>query len=61
MGGALTVLEVVGMAGGREEDKAEALRLLACIAERGRQFKELLSESYGERGCYYNKVKRHFP
>ena len=48
VGGALTVLEVIGLRGGREGDKAEALRLLACIADRGRQFKELLCESYGE-------------
>ena len=48
MGGALTVLEVVGVRGGREESKAEGLRLLAVVAGRGRQFKELLCESFGQ-------------
>ena len=47
-GRALTVLEVVGLRGGREAGKAEGLRLLSAIADRGRQFKELLCESFGE-------------
>ena len=53
VGGALTVLEVVGMRGvGGEEGKSEGLRLLSVIASRGRQFKELLCEGYGENGTY---------
>lgn len=48
VGGALTVMEVIRLRGGQEEAKAEALALLSSIAERGRQFKELLCESYGE-------------
>ena len=48
VGGALTVLEVVGVRGGREENKAGGLRLLAVVADRGRQFRELLCESFGQ-------------
>ena len=48
VGGALTVLEVVGLREGREQAKAEGLRLLSVIAGHGRQFKELLCESFGE-------------
>ena len=47
MGGVLTVLEVVGLRGAREGCKAEALCLLTSIASKGRQYKELLCESYG--------------
>ena len=48
VGGALTVMEVVAMPEGKEEDKADALRLLLHISSRGRQYKELLCESFGE-------------
>ena len=48
VGGALTVMEVIGMRGGKEGAKAEGLRLLSSIASRGRQYKELLCESFGE-------------
>lgn len=48
VGGVLTVIEVIGLQGGREGARAKALRLLSSIATRGRQFKELLCESYGE-------------
>ena len=48
VGGALTVLEVVGLREGREHAKAEGLQLLSVIAGHGRQFKELLCESFGE-------------
>ena len=48
VGGALTVMEVIGQRGGKEGGKAEGLRLLSAIAGRGRQYKELLCESYGE-------------
>ena len=44
----LTVLEIVGLKSAREEDKAVALQLLTTIASKGRQYKELLCESYGE-------------
>ena len=50
VGGALTVVEILGVKQARETDKAEALRLLACIAAAGRQYKELVCESYG-RNC----------
>ena len=48
VGGMLTVLEVVGLRGGSDADKKEALTLLTSIANKGRQYKELLCESYGE-------------
>ena len=41
-------MEVIGMRGGKEGAKAEGLRLLSSIASRGRQYKELLCESFGE-------------
>lgn len=42
------MVEVIGLQRGREGGKAEALQLLSSIATRGRQFKELLCESYGK-------------
>lgn len=48
VGGMLTVLEVVGLKSANDDDKAEALRLLTMIANKGRQYKELICESYGE-------------
>ena len=47
MGGMLTVLEVVGLKSAKDADKVEALRLLITIANKGRQYKELICESYG--------------
>jgi len=47
VGGMLTVLEIVGLKSAKEEDKAMALQLLTTIASKGRQYKELLCESYG--------------
>ena len=44
----LTVLEIIGIKSSQEEDKTEAIRLLTSIANKGRQYKELLCESYGE-------------
>jgi len=44
----LTVLEIVGLMSAKEEDKVIALQLLITIASKGRQYKELLCESYGE-------------
>lgn len=47
VGGMLTVLEVVGLKSAKDGDKAEALRLLTVVANKGRQYKELICESYG--------------
>ena len=44
----LTILEVLGLKQSKEKDKTEALRLLMCIANAGRKYKELICESYGE-------------
>ena len=44
----MTVLEVVGLKSAKDADKAEALQLLTTIANKGRQYKELICESYGE-------------
>ena len=48
VGGVLTVLEILGLKQAKEEDKAEALRLLTCVANAGRKYKELTCESYGK-------------
>lgn len=48
VGGMLTVLEVVGLKSAKDGDKAEALSLLSITANKGRQYKELICESYGE-------------
>ena len=48
-------MEVIGLQRGvRESAKCEGLKLLSSIADRGRQFKELLCESFGENmiSCY---------
>ena len=47
VGGMLTVLEIVGLKSAKDSDKAEAIRLLTTIAHKGRQYKELMCESYG--------------
>ncbi|XP_064387854.1 armadillo-like helical domain containing protein 1 isoform X2 [Halichondria panicea] len=47
VGGMLTVLEIVGLMTAREPAKTESIRLLSAIANKGRQYKELLCESYG--------------
>ena len=47
VGGMLTVLEVVGLKSAKDTDKAEALRLLTIVTNKGRQYKELICESYG--------------
>ena len=44
----LTVLEIVGLRTASEQAKTEAIHLLSSIANKGRQYKELLCESYGE-------------
>lgn len=47
IGGVLTVVEILGVKQSKEADKAEAVQLLVCIAGAGRQYKELICESYG--------------
>ena len=47
VGGVLTVLEILGLKQAKEQDKAEALRLLTSIADAGRKYKEIICESYG--------------
>ena len=47
VGGILTVIEILGVKQARETDKAEALRLLTCVASAGRHHKELICECYG--------------
>ncbi|KAK2138580.1 hypothetical protein LSH36_2776g00005, partial [Paralvinella palmiformis] len=49
VGGVLTVLEILGLRQAKEADKAEALRLVTCVANAGRKYKELICESYGIR------------
>ena len=44
----LTVLEIVGLRMASEQAKTEAIHLLSSVANKGRQYKELLCESYGE-------------
>ena len=50
VGGVLTLLEILGLKQAKEEDKAQSLRVLMCIANAGRKYKELICESYGEYG-----------
>lgn len=47
VGGALTLLETLGMEKIKEEDKKESIKLLQVIANAGRKYKELICESYG--------------
>lgn len=49
VGGVLTVLEILGLKQAKEADKAQALRVLMCVANAGRKYKELICESYGIR------------
>lgn len=49
VGGVLTILEILGLKQSKEKDKSEALKLLMCIANAGRKYKELICESYGIR------------
>ncbi len=57
VGGMLTVLEVVGLRTATEEAKTEAIRLLASTANKGRQYKELLCESFGEYAILHVALK----
>lgn len=49
VGGILTLLEIVGLKQSKETDKNDALKILITIASSGRQYKELICESYGIR------------
>ncbi|CAK8691746.1 armadillo-like helical domain containing protein 1 [Clavelina lepadiformis] len=49
VGGILTLLEIIGLKQSKELDKADSLKLLIVIASAGRQYKELICESYGIR------------
>ncbi|KAG2461354.1 armadillo-like helical domain containing protein 1 [Polypterus senegalus] len=49
IGGVLTLLEILGQAQSKEEDKTEAIKLLQSIASAGRKYKEIICESYGVR------------
>ncbi|XP_038857010.1 armadillo-like helical domain containing protein 1 [Salvelinus namaycush] len=49
VGGVLTLLEILGQKQTKEEDKAEAIRLLQIVSNAGRKYKELICESYGVR------------
>ena len=44
----LTVLEIVGLRTAKDSAKTEAIKLLTAIANKGRQYKELLCESFGK-------------
>ena len=48
VGGILTLLEIVNLKSCEEADKAETLRLLTQISLKGRQYKEMICESYGK-------------
>lgn len=49
VGGILTLLEILGLSQATEDDRAAALRLLACVSNTGRKYKELICESFGVR------------
>ncbi|XP_008282128.1 armadillo-like helical domain containing protein 1 [Stegastes partitus] len=46
-GGVLTLLDIVSHSQSKEEDKAEALRLLITVSSAGRRYKEIICESHG--------------
>ncbi|NP_001091266.1 uncharacterized protein LOC100037073 isoform X1 [Xenopus laevis] len=48
-GGILTLLEILGLNNLGEQHKIEALKLLQILAKTGKQYKELVCESYGVR------------
>jgi len=49
VGGVLTVVEILSVKQATESDRAEALKLLTCVASAGRQYKELVCEGHGQR------------
>uniref|UniRef100_A0A3Q1DHD4 Armadillo like helical domain containing 1 n=1 Tax=Amphiprion ocellaris TaxID=80972 RepID=A0A3Q1DHD4_AMPOC len=46
-GGVLTLLDIVSHSQSKEEDKAEALRLLVTVSDAGRKYKEIICENHG--------------
>ncbi|XP_030583485.1 armadillo-like helical domain containing protein 1 isoform X4 [Archocentrus centrarchus] len=46
-GGVLTLLDILSQSQSREDDKAEALRLLLTVSNAGRKYKEIVCESHG--------------
>ncbi|XP_028260131.1 armadillo-like helical domain containing protein 1 [Parambassis ranga] len=46
-GGVLTLLDILSHPPSKEDDKAEALRLLLCVSNAGRKHKEIICESHG--------------
>jgi hypothetical protein len=49
VGGLYTLLEIINLKQSTEENKRQALKLLLCIANIGRNFKEIICECYGVR------------
>lgn len=47
-GGVLTLLDIVSHSQCKEEEKAEALRLLLTVSSAGRKYKEIICESHGK-------------
>lgn len=47
-GGVLTLLDIVNHSQSKEDDKAEALRLLLSVSQAGRKYKEIICESHGK-------------
>ncbi|XP_026201222.1 armadillo-like helical domain containing protein 1 [Anabas testudineus] len=48
-GGVLTLLDILSHTQSKEQDKAEALRLLLTVSNAGRKYKEIICESHGVR------------
>ncbi|XP_044056354.1 armadillo-like helical domain containing protein 1 isoform X1 [Siniperca chuatsi] len=46
-GGVLTLLDILSHSQSKEEEKAEALRLLLTVSNAGRKYKEIICESHG--------------
>ncbi|KAK5870136.1 hypothetical protein PBY51_024796 [Eleginops maclovinus] len=46
-GGVLTLLDILSHSQSKEEQKAEALRLLLTVSDAGRKYKEVICESHG--------------
>lgn len=51
-GGVLTLLDILSHTQSKEQDKAEALRLLLTVSNAGRKYKEIICESHGK---FHNK------
>ena len=48
MGGILTLLEIIALRTCKDADKTEGVRLLTAIVILGRQYKEMVCESFGK-------------